>query len=625
MKRFLICCCLLPFLWLITSTSSSASLMSQGLIIATVPCLWTEADGEALLARRVEALSVTDERVEVAVAKLSAKSDLPLSFIQAMPDAKVSLDLKGVTVRQALDALVAQAPVYRYENVAGRIVLYPRDPKWEMRIDDLQLGPAPRVQMAKSLANELSRRLPAFGDLGGPWVLGDPRAYTYKDVVTVKGPGSVLQLLLQLLGNRRSTYLLVVREKGWLGPSLSVSSRDQLDSIELTTPVKTLTGRGQSVQIKVLGTLDYGKATRDLTAGACGTRYTVSNERVLTVSTDGVVTARGNGEAEVTASNEHFSRSIALGVNVIADGVRSDAQEDPASSAPVKPRSMGVTVCPWLAESGQRLLDRQIGPLFHTDATVAEIANSLVREYSVPLSFIEAEPSTRISVRVERISVGQLLDLIVARNAEYRYRFVGERLVLYPVASVWDLPIDNLRIAPGPRRWVSEALILELRKRIPALEQVGTPWTFGDPQSFIYQDEVTVPSKGSVLELLTKILGDRASSVFTVAKVEGQMGLGLGSVDLVRSLSVTVSTTAPRVGDTVQLSVVGTLRDGARQNLTQGECGTAYSISDKRILRVSPSGLVTAIGAGETEVTVVNENVASYLAFQVTPGKRSPL
>jgi hypothetical protein len=181
--------------------------------------------------------------------------------------------------------------------------------------------------VAKALANELSQRLPAFDNLAGPWVLGDPRAYTYQDVVTVAGPGSVLDLLIQILGSRPSTFVLVVKKDGWLGPSLSVSSRDQLQSIKLAASTTTLRRQDEMAQLKLSGTLVYDGSSKNLTAGACGTVYTVSNERILSVSPDGLMTARSSGEAQVKASNEHFSDWVTIKVDL------SEAKPPPTPSA----------------------------------------------------------------------------------------------------------------------------------------------------------------------------------------------------------------------------------------------------------------------------------------------------
>jgi hypothetical protein len=318
---------------------SSRSMTTQ---VGEPSCLWLKARGEQLLERQVEALSITGARVEVAVAALSDQADLPISFIQTDPEETVSLDMHEITVRQALDAIVAYAPRYRYTVVSGRLVLYPRDPKWETRLDDVHLGPGPRIRITRELASELSRRLAGFADLGGPWVgfAGSGRAYTYQDVVSVVGPGSVLELLVQLLGSRPSTYFFVVREDGWLGSSLSVSSRDQLQSLKLTASTTTLRGRGESIQLKLLGALRYGGVTKDLTPGTCGTVYKVSDEHVLAVSTEGLVTARGSGEARVTAVTERSSDELTIRVNLSEKPV---PEQDPSSTqrqseAPERPK-----------------------------------------------------------------------------------------------------------------------------------------------------------------------------------------------------------------------------------------------------------------------------------------------
>jgi hypothetical protein len=279
-------------------------------------CWWLEARGEQLLERHIDVLSLPEVKVEVAVAALSDKANLPLSFIQANPTDMVSLDLHGVTVRQALDNFVKRAPHYRYNIVAGRLVLYPRNPEWERQISDVHLGPASRRRMTNLLAKELERQLPDLGNFAGTWVIGDPRNYIYQDMVTVTGSGSVLEALIQLLGKRPSTYLILDRIEGALAMAISVSSAEQLQSLKLTEPATTLRKRDQAVQLKLIGTLRYGGLTKDLTAGACGTVYKVSDERVLTVSPDGFATARGSGVARVSAEIDGSVAEITVRVDL---------------------------------------------------------------------------------------------------------------------------------------------------------------------------------------------------------------------------------------------------------------------------------------------------------------------
>src|ERR1700676_2078703 len=152
---------------------------------AARPCPWPEATGERLLERRVGTLSLAEVGVDKAVAEISSRSDLPLSFIQALPHSTISLELHDASVREALDAVVERAPEFRYGFVGRRLVFYPKEAIWQTRLDNLQLGPGPRLAVTRALAAELARRLPGLAHLAGPWVLGNASSYTYQDVVSV--------------------------------------------------------------------------------------------------------------------------------------------------------------------------------------------------------------------------------------------------------------------------------------------------------------------------------------------------------------------------------------------------------------------------------------------------------
>ncbi len=295
-------------------------------------CPWPEAMGQRLLDRRVGTLSLGPVEVEKAIAEICDRSDLPLSFIQAASHRKISLGLHDASVRQALDAVLAQAPEYRYGFVAERLILYPQEPVWQTRLEDISLGPGPRLQVARALAAELARRLPFFAHLSGAWVLGNGDSYTYRDIVTVRGPGSLLELFVQLLGSRPGTFFIFDQPTA-AGGSLSVSSQDQLRLLKLAAPATTLHDRGETVQLRVIGTLRTG-GDKDVSAGACGTVYTVSDDRVLSVSPDGLISARSSGKAEVTASNEHQEDRVTFTVTLpVAPGAPTGRQHEQRASS----------------------------------------------------------------------------------------------------------------------------------------------------------------------------------------------------------------------------------------------------------------------------------------------------
>lgn len=282
-------------------------------------CTWTETAADRLLERKVGSLSLKQVDLETAVAKISEASDLPMSFVQLKDSGTIDLDIKEATVREALEALKRSAPGYRYGVIGGRLVFYPLDPLWERTITGISLGPGPRLAVTRALSAELARRVPELSALSGPWVMGNTSSYTYTDIVSVRGPASLLELMLQLLGDRAETFIIFDKRPSWGGPSLSVSSQDQIRELRATAPVTSLRRLGETAQLKVTATLSTG-AVKDLTAGACATVYTASNDTVLTVSPDGMVTAKSNGTAEITVSNEHSRAYITFTVSLPSRG-----------------------------------------------------------------------------------------------------------------------------------------------------------------------------------------------------------------------------------------------------------------------------------------------------------------
>ncbi len=93
----------------------------------------------------------------------------------------------------------------------------------------------------------------------------------------------------------------------------------------------------------------------------------------------------------------------------------------------------------------------------------------------------------------------------------------------------------------------------------------------------------------------------------------------LGSTTAIpTSLTVTSSiNTLTAVGATAQLSVLGTYANGPPRNLTAGNTGTSYTISNPAIATVSPDGLVTAVRSGTALVQAANEGTQNILMIRV--------
>ena len=74
------------------------------------------------------------------------------------------------------------------------------------------------------------------------------------------------------------------------------------------------------------------------------------------------------------------------------------------------------------------------------------------------------------------------------------------------------------------------------------------------------------------------------------------------------------------IGDTLQLSPVVTFPDGSSRGVPDASDGTNYTTSSSRVLTVSPSGLVTAVGTGTAIVSASNEGSLGLLRISVATG-----
>ena len=118
-------------------------------------------------------------------------------------------------------------------------------------------------------------------------------------------------------------------------------------SLTINGATQTLAQAGATLPLNVVATYSDG-TTRDVTAAAAGTQYTISNRAIATVSSDGLVQAISSGTVIVQATLEGasglFSMRVALsGADTDGDGVPDDyelshgldannsldAQEDP--------------------------------------------------------------------------------------------------------------------------------------------------------------------------------------------------------------------------------------------------------------------------------------------------------
>ncbi len=295
------------------------------------PCALTDVGAQRALARGLGDLSVRDETVLSVAERLYNDQGVPLSFIESDDDPEISFVLSRPTLQRVLEKIVELAPVYRYATIAGHLVLYPRSAKWDARLEGLLIGPGPRDRVASQLANEIERQLPAFAHFG-TFLMGNRNSYVFLDPASVVGSGSVVELLVQLLGARPSAIFSIRKPPGFPWPMLHLGGVPYWQSLKPTAPAQVM-HRGEKLQLKVMGILLDG-THRDVTARACGTVYLVTDEHVITVSPDGLVTASGTGKAWVQVSNADEISSLAIQVVQPGSSVTGGSAAPPPGARP---------------------------------------------------------------------------------------------------------------------------------------------------------------------------------------------------------------------------------------------------------------------------------------------------
>jgi hypothetical protein len=102
---------------------------------------------------------------------------------------------------EAAVADAAQRNGLRWRKIGSRFVLYPTDDVWERRVSGVDLAGVERAAAADAYTAEVGRQVPELRRLVGGVVRGDPAAPVYTDRVSLSPEATVLEHLVELLGD----------------------------------------------------------------------------------------------------------------------------------------------------------------------------------------------------------------------------------------------------------------------------------------------------------------------------------------------------------------------------------------------------------------------------------------
>jgi hypothetical protein len=102
---------------------------------------------------------------------------------------------------EAAVAKAARRNGLRWRKIGTRFVLYPADDVWERRVTGVDIDGIARADAAGAYTSEVARRVPELEHLVGGVVRGDPGAPVHADRVSLSPEATVLEHLVELLGD----------------------------------------------------------------------------------------------------------------------------------------------------------------------------------------------------------------------------------------------------------------------------------------------------------------------------------------------------------------------------------------------------------------------------------------
>ena len=290
---------------------------------------------------------------------------------------------------------------------------------------------------------------------------------------------------------------------------------------------------------------------------------------IVSVSTDGLVSAVASGSATITATSEGKSGAASVTVSVV-----------PVASVSVTPPTAGLLV----------------GGSVQLSATTKDSANNVLN--GRPVTWSSSAPG------VATVSASGLVTAVAAGSATITATSEGKSGTSSITVTV--VPVATVTVAPS-----TKALRVGFTAQLTATtkDSAGTvltgrvvTWSSSAP------GVATVSASG----LVTAVA---AGSATITATSEGKSGTSAITVTVAPVATVTVSpaTSSLNIGATLQLSVV--TKDSAGNVLT-GRTVT-WSSNSPAVATVSTTGQVTAVATGSASITATSEGKSGTATITV--------
>ena len=341
---------------------------------------------------------------------------------------------------------------------------------------------------------------------------------------------------------------------------------------------------GDSEQLTATGTYT-DKSTKDLTGSVT---WTSSAPGVIAISSGGAIQAKSVGLAGVSATSSNITGS--LNVNVSAATLVSIAVSASQSSLPIG-TSEQLTATGTYTDKSKKDLTGSVTWTSSAPGVIAISSAGTAQAKSVGSAGVSATSSNITGSLNVNVSAATLASIAI--SASHSSLPVGTSEQLTATGTYTDKSTKDIT---GSVTWTSSA---------PGV--------------------VAITSGGTVQ---AKSVGSAGVSAVS-ASVTGSTNLSVSPAVLV-GISIAANSESVPVGDTLQLSAVGTLTDGSTQDLT---ASVSWTSSSPNVLGIRGAGLVAGISMGAAGVTassgsistVKNLNVSAAVLSSVALAPTSPM
>jgi hypothetical protein len=255
-----------------------------------------------------------------------------------------------------------------------------------------------------------------------------------------------------------------------------------------------------------------------------------------------------------------------------------------------------LSECEWEGPTADRLLALHL-PAGTIAGPIGSALVGYLRSRQVPISFVPAdggEATVRLEV-AQDTTVRDVLDAMRDQLPRYQYRAIGRKLVIYPRDEGLDERLDLGKVQRERRGGAYLFVLSALKSKVSALRGLSVTLRGGQIGSGKrpLADEIEVGGVQRVIEHLVSLIQGRPSGAFSIASYGGgHTAYEFAWVDLLSGIEIDAPAKV-RIGDSLAITITGTLVDQSRVSLGGPGCGVSYSATPD-ILEIDDSGRAVA-------------------------------